>query len=88
MPMLKIYLAGLAVLAGAIVSNLLAGAAGLSTWYDFINSITVLGLTGAITGLTAINLGFLLFIYPALLGTCAYIVLSRHRLTHKPTSTQ
>jgi len=78
MKILKIYLAGLVVLAGAIVLNVLAGWLGLTTWYEFLRSMTQRGILEAIQALHIWDWLFLLVIYPACLGTFAYPVL-RHQ---------
>ncbi len=78
MEILKIYLAGLVVLAGAIVLNVLAGWLGLATWYDFLRSMTQTGVLEAIKALRVWDWLFLLVIYPACLGAFAYPVL-RHQ---------
>ena len=78
MPIFKIYLAGLVVLAGAIVLNVLAGWLGLATWYDFLRSMTKIGVLEAIKALRVWDWLFLLVIYPACLGAFAYPVL-RHQ---------
>jgi len=75
MIMLKIYLAGLAILAGAIALNVLAGWLGLATWYDFLGLMTQLGVIEAIKALRVWDWLFLLALYPACLGAFAYIVL-------------
>jgi hypothetical protein len=72
---LKIYLAGLVVLAGAIALNVLAGWIGLATWYEFLRSMTQTGVLEAIKALRVWDWLFLLAIYPACLGACAYVVL-------------
>ena len=77
MRMFKIYLAGLAVLAGAIVLNVLAGWLGLATWYEFLRSMTQNGIFEAIKALHIWDWLFLLVIYPTCLGAFAYLVLRR-----------
>jgi hypothetical protein len=72
---LRIYLAGLAVLVGAIIVNLLAGAVGLRTWYDVLKPIPEAGVMVVVRTLTAVEILFLFLLYPALLGLCAYLVL-------------
>ncbi len=69
----SIYLAGLAVLTGAILLNVLAGWAGLATWYSFLTATS--GPLEAVRGLSVGDWLFLLAIYPGLLGACAYGVL-------------
>jgi hypothetical membrane protein len=71
-----IYMAGLAVLAGAIVLNTLAAQLGLATWYRFLTAAASDPL-GAVRGLRAGDWLFLLVIYPGLLGACAYLVVTR-----------
>jgi hypothetical protein len=71
---LRIYLAGLAVLAGAIVVNMLAGAAGLKTWYDVLKPIPEVGMMAVVRTLTVPEILFLFLLYPALLGLCAFLV--------------
>jgi len=77
MEILKIYLAGLVVLVGAIVLNVLAGWLGLATWYEFLRSVAQLGVLEAIQTLHIWDWLFLLAIYPACLGAFAYPVLRR-----------
>jgi hypothetical protein len=72
----RIYLAGLAVLAVAIVLNVLAGWIGLTTWYGFLTAAAS-GPLDAVKDLSVIDWLFLLAIYPGLLGTCAYLVITR-----------
>ena len=78
MKILGIYLAGLAVLVGAIVLNVLAGWLGLATWYDFLGSVTQSGIREAIKTLRIWDWLFLLVIYPTCLGAFAYLVF-RHQ---------
>ncbi|MGC9395114.1 MAG: DUF7672 family protein [Anaerolineae bacterium] len=75
MKILKIYLAGLVVLAGAIVLNVLAGWISLATWYDFLRSMPQIGVLEALKALGVWDWLFLLIIYPACLGAFAYPVL-------------
>ncbi len=77
MTILKIYLAGLVVLVGAIVLNVLAGWLGLATWYDFLGSVTQGGIREALKALRVWDWLFLLALYPACLGAFAYVVLRR-----------
>ena len=72
---LRIYLAGLAVLAGAIAMNIAAKALGLATWYDFLQSAADLGAAQAIRNLRPLDGLFLVLIYPAALGLFAWLVL-------------
>jgi hypothetical protein len=73
--LLRVYLVGLAVLAGAIVVNVLAGAVGLKTWYDVLKPIPELGVIAVARTLTLPDILFLFVLYPALLGLCAYFVM-------------
>jgi len=75
MRMFKIYLAGLVVLIGAIVLNVLAGWIGLATWYEFLRSVTQNGILEAINALHIWDWLFLMAIYPTCLGAFAYPVL-------------
>lgn len=75
MVLLRIYVAGLAVLVGAIALNVLAGMIGLATWYSLLGSAGEVGVLAAIKRLTLADGLFLLVIYPGLLGACAYGVL-------------
>ncbi len=78
MEILRIYLAGLVVLVGAIALNVLAGWLGLATWYDFLGSMTKIGVVEAIKALRVWDWLFLFAVYPACLGVFAYPVL-RHQ---------
>lgn len=78
MTILKVYLAGVVVLVGAIVLNVLAGRLGLATWYDFLGSVTQSGTREAIKALRIWDWLFLPVIYPVCLGAFAYLVL-RHQ---------
>ncbi len=75
MVLLKIYLAGMAVLAGAIALNVLAGAWHITTWYGFLDMVKVLGPGAALRALRVVDVLFLVGLYPAALGACAYLVL-------------
>ncbi|MEJ5309146.1 MAG: hypothetical protein WHX52_05205 [Anaerolineae bacterium] len=78
MEILKIYLAGLVVLVGAIVLNVLAGWLGLTTWYDFLGAMAKNGVAEAIKALRVWDWLFLFAVYPASLGAFAYLIL-RHQ---------
>jgi len=77
MTILKVYLAGLVVLAGAIVLNVLAGTIGLTTWYGFLTAVTRTGMLAAAKQLRVVEWLFLLVIYPACLGGFAWVILCR-----------
>jgi cation transporter-like permease len=72
---LRIYLAGVAILLGAIVINMLAGVVGLKTWYDVLKPIPEIGLAAVARSLTVMDVLFLFVLYPALLGLCGYLVM-------------
>jgi hypothetical protein len=74
--LLKIYLAGMAVLMAAIGLNLLANLLGLSTWYDFLGAVSQDGLMVALRRLSALDYLFLIVLYPLLLGLAAYLPFS------------
>jgi hypothetical protein len=74
MLLLKILLAGLAVLVVAILLNILANLLGISTWYDFLQAVSQEGFIGAVRRLKAMEYIFLLLLYPFMLGLAAYAV--------------
>lgn len=76
MQMLRLYIAGLVVLGGAILVNLAASAAGLITWYDFLAAAANDGLAHAIRDAGGLNLLFLALLYPAGLGGLARLGLA------------
>jgi hypothetical protein len=70
----KIYLAGVIILAAAVVVNLLAGWVGLPTWYTFLQHAGEGGLGRALARAGLVGILFLLLAYPFLLGAAAYLV--------------
>jgi hypothetical protein len=76
MRLIKIYLAGLAVLIAAILLNLLANAIGVATWYSFLIQASGQGFSTAAQDLNALEILFLVVIYPLCLGAAAYLTLS------------
>jgi hypothetical protein len=80
MVLLKIYLSGLAVLAAAVVLNLLAAWLRLETWYSFLNMVSEEGFVPALQSMNLFDYFFLLLIYPGLLGLAAYLVFLAWRL--------
>jgi hypothetical protein len=62
--LLRIYLAGMAVLLAAIGLNLLANLLGLSTWYDFLGMVSEQGLMAALRRLSALDYLFLIVAVP------------------------
>jgi hypothetical protein len=75
MILVKIYLAGVAVLIAAILLNLLSGWLGLATWYSFLSQASEKGLAPALQSLTLVDYLFLIVVYPGLLGLAAYLTL-------------
>lgn len=73
MLLIKIYLAGLVVLIVAILLNMLANLVGLTTWYSFLTQVSQQGFSSAVQDLTAIEMLFLILLYPLLLGVAAYL---------------
>ena len=69
---LHVFAVGLAVLAGAIIINWLAGLLGISTWYTFLSSVSKNGLLKALVGNSIISNLFLFILYPLLLGMIGY----------------
>jgi len=76
MRLIKIYLAGLAVLLIAVALNLLANAAGLATWYSFLSQVSQQGFSTAVQGLDVLEILFLVLLYPLGLGLAAYLTFS------------
>ena len=75
MLLLRIYLAGLAILISAIAMNVVASIVGLATWYQVLTFAVEVGAGATIQDLRVTDLLFLLLIYPGLLGAVAYAVL-------------
>lgn len=70
--MLKIYLAGLVILAGAIGLNVMARGVGLLGWYEFLSRLQEGG--GAALGATRIrDYLWLLVGYPFCLGLLGFV---------------
>ncbi len=61
----KIYLVGLAVLATAIILNIVAKMLNISTWYDFLQNKSIKNVIDVI---------WLFIIYPAALGLVAFVL--------------
>lgn len=74
---LKIFLAGWAILIVAIALNLLAQRLGITTWYPFIGDAGKIGFTAALSKLSFWSVLFLFFLYPTLLGLTAFFVLKK-----------
>lgn len=81
MLLMKITLAGLVILVVAILLNLLANLLGLSTWYDFLNSVSQRGFLEAARRLKAFDYLFMIVLYPFLLGLGAYLTFYLAALT-------
>lgn len=64
MLLIKIFLSGLIILAGAIILNFFATTVGIKGWYDFLKSPKNTSIISYI---------WLFLIYPTLLGALAYI---------------
>lgn len=75
MNFIKIYLAGLVILAAAVAVNLLAGWLSLATWYEFFQLAARTGTAQAVSDISLINWIFLVFLYPFVLGAAACLVL-------------
>jgi hypothetical protein len=71
---LHVLLTGLAILACAILLNVAAAAAGISTWYDLIGEAREQGLVRAAREAGIATLVLLLVVYPFLLGLAAWLV--------------
>lgn len=69
----KIYCAGLIVLFGAILVNVLALYLNITGWYGFIKSINGAGLASAFRSLSFISALFLFILYPLALGLLSYV---------------
>jgi hypothetical protein len=71
---LHVLLTGLAILACAILLNVAAAAAGISTWYDVLAEVRDRGLVRAAREAGIATLVLLLLVYPFLLGLVAWFV--------------
>ena len=71
----RIYLAGLVILAGAVVVNIVAGAIGVKTWYEVLKPIPEEGIKAVVRTVAVWDVLFLFVLYPALLGLFGYLVL-------------
>ncbi len=63
----KIFFIGLIVLVSALLVSALATLAGITTWYDFVESIKENGFTAALKKESALSLFFLFLLYPSIL---------------------
>ncbi|MFO7941666.1 MAG: hypothetical protein R6U92_03360 [Bacillota bacterium] len=78
---LRLLIYGFAVLLVAILANAVAWMLGWSTWYDYLGAMAGEGIVPATLSLTAVELGFLFFIYPIILGLPVYLFV---RVAHLP----
>ena len=69
---LRIYLVGIIILAGAIGINAVTSLLGWSTWYTLLTSAAEKDLCQALGEIHLLNAVFLLVGYPALLGLLAH----------------
>lgn len=74
---IKIILAGFVILIVAVLANVVALKAGVSTWYPFLNDVSKMGFVRAFIETSLISKIFLFLIYPLLLGLSAFIVLEK-----------
>ncbi len=63
---------GWLILIAAIIANLISKSLGLITWYDFLLTMPRTGISGAILGLSGINIIFLFVLYPGIFGLIIY----------------
>lgn len=73
MEVLKYFGFGWAILAIAVLVNVVAKFAGISTWYDYINKIGASGFKEASLSLNVAELIFLFIIYPGIFGLIVYV---------------
>lgn len=74
---IKILVAGFVILIVAILANIVALKAGVSTWYPFLNEVSKMGFAKAFVETSLVSKIFLFIIYPLLLGLSAFIVLEK-----------
>ncbi len=72
---LKYLLYGWMILIAALAVNVVASTLGVTTWYDYVTSISVLGLKTATCSLQVHEHLFLFVIYPGILGLVVYLVM-------------
>ncbi|MFP4201288.1 MAG: hypothetical protein ACLFS8_07775 [Clostridia bacterium] len=71
---------GFTVLLVAIGVNVAAGMLGWSTWYDYLGNVAKEGIVSATRSLAPMELGFLFFLYPLLLGLSVHLFVRLGRL--------
>jgi len=72
MEVLKYFGFGWGILVIAILVNVIAKYAGISTWYDYITNMTVSGIKEATLSLSFAEVVFLYVIYPGIFGLIVY----------------
>lgn len=71
----KIIILGYAILASAIILNVIANTLNIATWYELITNMTQKGIINAIKQQKIISTIFQFIIYPAILGFSAYAIM-------------
>ena len=71
----KIIILGYAILASAIILNVIANTLNIATWYELITNMTQKGIINAIKQQKIISTIFQFIIYPAILGFSAYVIM-------------
>lgn len=72
--LLKYFLYGWLILFLAILFNLVAGALGITTWYEYLGRVGDSGLRTATHSLQLIDFLFLFLLYPGLFGLILYLL--------------
>lgn len=72
---LKIFIAGWAILLSAILINLIAYRLNLATWYSFLATTQKIGILKALGKTPIASIVFLFGAYPFLLGAVAFFAL-------------
>ncbi len=72
---IKYLLYGWMILIVALAVNVVASTLGVSTWYDYVTSISVLGLKTATLSLRVHEHVFLFVIYPGIFGLVVYSIM-------------
>lgn len=80
MMFLKLLVVGHAILLMAIVTNLIAKAMGIMTWYDLLGEIGAQGLVKTLSRLDVKSWLFLGLVYPLSLAGVGYMVVKLCRL--------
>ncbi len=68
----KIFLSGFSILIVALLMNFFASHLRISTWYEFVQDASSLGLVSALKNQTLISFFFMFVIYPLVLGVTGY----------------